>query len=106
MNISLLGTALMTLIAVGIFGRFALKAKQRNETLRHILAGISIIAFSFPMTFALTLLLIPFWSWLEDRYGIEAIGHSGPSEWCFAVVFFVCLSTLTCIYVFKRRHEN
>jgi hypothetical protein len=42
-----------------------------------------------PIAFIATILLIPLWSWIEKTYGIESIGHSGPSDWCFYVVYGV-----------------
>jgi len=42
-----------------------------------------------PIAFIGTILLIPLWSWNEKTYGVESIGHSGPSDWCFYVVYGV-----------------
>jgi hypothetical protein len=36
-----------------------------------------------------TILLLPVWSWVESRYGIESVGHSGPADWCFFVTYAV-----------------
>ena len=49
---------------------------------------------SLPIAFFTTILLIPLWSWIEAKYGIESIGHSGPAGWCYATVYttFVLLS--------------
>ncbi|MBB1519309.1 hypothetical protein [Aquipseudomonas guryensis] len=33
----------------------------------------------------LTLLLLPLWGWLDNRIGIEALGHSGPAPWCYGL---------------------
>ena len=42
-----------------------------------------------PIAFIVTILLSPLWSWIEATYGIESIGHSGPSDWCFYAVYGV-----------------
>jgi hypothetical protein len=42
-----------------------------------------------PIAFIVTILLSPLWSWIEATYGIESIGHSGPSDWCFYTVYGV-----------------
>jgi len=55
--------------------------------LRYFLAGLAILIVCMPMAFIVTMLLIPLWSWIEKTYGIESIGHSGPSDWCFYVVY-------------------
>lgn len=33
----------------------------------------------------LTLMLLPLWGWLDTRFGIEALGHSGPAPWCYGL---------------------
>jgi len=56
-----------------------------------------------PIAFLITMLLIPLWSWIEATYGIESIGHSGPSDWCFYLVYGVT-STVAFVFVhFIRR---
>ena len=50
-----------------------------------IVFGILIVCL--PPAFVLTFLLSPLWSWIEATYGIESIGHSGPSDWCFELVY-------------------
>ena len=44
-----------------------------------------------PVTFFATIALLPLWSEIERRYGIESVGHSGPADWCFWVVFVIYL---------------
>lgn len=39
-----------------------------------------------------TLLALPLWSWIEARWGIEAVGHSGPAEWCYVAAWLVLLA--------------
>ena len=48
---------------------------------------VAIVLIGVPITFAATFALLPLWSMIERRYGIESVGHSGPSDWCFWVVF-------------------
>ena len=50
-----------------------------------IIPGVLIACL--PIAFIVTFLLSPLWSWIEATYGIESIGHSGPSDWCFYVVY-------------------
>jgi hypothetical protein len=47
-----------------------------------------------PAASIVTLLLYPLWSWIEATYGIESVGHSGPADWCFMVVYGVFLAAL------------
>ena len=52
---------------------------------------IAIVVLGVPITFAVTIALMPLWSMIERRYGIESVGHSGPADWCFWVVFVIYL---------------
>jgi hypothetical protein len=38
-----------------------------------------------------TLALLPLWRAVEARWGIESVGHSGPADWCFELVYVVWL---------------
>lgn len=60
---------------------------RRNPVLR--LLGH--LAWVVPAGPVLTLLLDPFWSWLETATGWESIGHSGPAGWCFLAVWAALL---------------
>ena len=68
--------------------------------MRHIwhrlAATVVIVVIGIPVTFAATFALTPVWSRIEARYGIESIGHSGPSDWCFGAVFgvYLCVAAL------------
>jgi hypothetical protein len=55
-----------------------------------------IVVIGLPITFAATFGLTPVWSMVELRYGIESVGHSGPSDWCFGLVFgvYLCLAAM------------
>jgi hypothetical protein len=46
-----------------------------------------------PLATVTTLLLLPFWSWVEATFAVEAVGHSGPADWCYwtAYVLWVAL---------------
>jgi hypothetical protein len=39
----------------------------------------------------LTILLLPFWTWIEVRFGIESVGHSGPADWCYWTTYAACI---------------
>ena len=55
-------------------------------------AGIALVICLIvaPVAFAVTIRLLPLWSWIEAKFSIEAIGHSGPAGWCyFAVYIFI-----------------
>ena len=54
---------------------------------RHLALALGIAAVCLPAAFLLTFLLLPLWSWIEATYKIESVGHSGPADWCFWVVY-------------------
>ena len=49
----------------------------------------AVLIACLPIAIMVTFLLSPLWSWIEATYGIESIGHSGPSDWCFYAVYVV-----------------
>jgi len=52
---------------------------------------VAIVVLGVPVTLYLTIALLPLWGAIERRYGIESVGHSGPADWCFWVVFALYL---------------
>lgn len=72
-------------------GRRYLRARS---TLGYVILLVAVLLAATFLGVLLTLLLVPFWRWLEATYGVESIGHSGPAEWCYVAAFLVCLLTL------------
>ena len=75
---------------------------------KHALIVIGIVVGTLPAAFLITFLLAPLWSWIEATNGIESIGHSGPADWCFYLVWFLLLSPSLGIYglLVTRKHRN
>jgi hypothetical protein len=69
-----------------------------------MLAGLGVLVVCMPAAFILTFLLSPLWSWIEAKYGIESIGHSGPSDWCFYVVYGVVAAAALSVVALVRRY--
>jgi len=57
--------------------------------LKLILGLLLALAGTLFVAFWVTIFLAPVWRWIERDFGVEAIGHSGPAEWCFLLVFAV-----------------
>ncbi len=55
--------------------------------MRRALAALGLLALWLPASAVVTLVLLPLWRVVEERAGIESIGHSGPAGWCFIAVF-------------------
>lgn len=73
---------------------------------RAVLLLMVIVLLSMPVTVVLTIVLLPLWSAIERRWGIESVGHSGPSEWCFWLVFAICIATFTVVARTIRRSNR
>jgi hypothetical protein len=70
-------------------------ARPRAATI----AGI--IVLNVPVAFVLTMMLVPLWSAIERRWGIESVGHSGPAPGCYSAVF-VCVAALSIgVYLYR-----
>lgn len=60
-----------------------------------------------PVAFIVTFLMSPFWGWYRARTGIESLGHSGPSDWCFALTYVVVVivAIVLTVTAFGRRRS-
>jgi len=77
------------------------------RSLRYFLAGLAVLVVCMPIAFLITMLLIPLWSWIEATYGIESIGHSGPSDWCFYLVYGLTAATALIVsYLIRRSYRR
>ena len=62
-----------------------------------VLLGLAAV----PVAAIATMLLYPLWSWIEATYGIESIGHSGPADWCFMLIYGLLLAVLL-LFLWRR----
>jgi hypothetical protein len=70
---------------------------------RAVLLLVAIVVVSMPVTFVVTILLMPLWSAIERHWGIESVGHSGPADWCFWLVFATSIMMFTLVARRLRR---
>ena len=68
--------------------------------IKFALGLILVIVSALFLAFWVTILLVPLWRWIEADFGIESIGHSGPAEWCFYLVFATLMAPA--LYFFWR----
>jgi formate-dependent nitrite reductase membrane component NrfD len=106
MNVPILVTALAAAVLLVAFAALIIKSRSKSRTRAHIAAGVTIIVISLPIAFWSTIMLLPLWGWIEDRYGIESVGHSGPADWCFSVVFLIVIVILTGLYMYAFRRVD
>jgi NADH:ubiquinone oxidoreductase subunit 5 (subunit L)/multisubunit Na+/H+ antiporter MnhA subunit len=59
--------------------------------LRSVGIALAICIVAAPIAIVGTIAFIPFWSWIESRFEIESIGHSGPAEWCYLATYIIIL---------------
>jgi hypothetical protein len=59
--------------------------------MRVLAMWVTLAVVGVPVTFFLTIALLPLWGAIERRFGIESVGHSGPAGWCFWAVFLLYL---------------
>jgi len=71
-----------------------------------ILSITTIIIISAPLSIFITILLYPFWSWLESSTGIESLGHSGPAEWCYVSIFLLLITISILILIIYRQSKK
>lgn len=61
------------------------------KLLKWMAALLGLAALCLPLAGIATILMMPLWSWIEARFGIESVGHSGPADWCFELTYAVLL---------------
>ena len=72
---------------------------------RTVLTMLGIILVSVPLSIAVTILSFPIWSWFEASTGIESVGHSGPTGWCYLVTFLIAFA-ITALVSFRSRRGD
>ena len=72
---------------------------------RALLLVVVVLLMSAPASIVITLFLLPLWSWVEDASGVESIGHSGPAEWCYLVIF-LALTGGSLLGLWRLRHHQ
>jgi len=54
----------------------------------------------------LTIALLPLWSHIEAQYGIESVGHSGPSDWCFELTYVLVVAVVGASFAAVTRRSR
>jgi hypothetical protein len=65
--------------------------------------SLALLLLCVPLAAALTIALFPVWSWLEARFAVESVGHSGPAEWCYGVVYAGCVIVIASAVQWSKR---
>lgn len=76
------------------------------ERLSGALLGLGVCLLAIPVTVLATILLMPVWSWLESSFTIEAVGHSGPAEWCYLFTYFIIVTFAGVFWSIRRQRQE
>jgi H+/Cl- antiporter ClcA len=71
---------------------FMMFLQGKKDIIITAFAGLGIALLSIPVALLVTIMLVPFWSWLEAETGFESLGHSGPAGWCYLVIYLLVVS--------------
>jgi hypothetical protein len=71
------------------------------------LTSVGLLVLLLPTAVVFTIMLFPLWSWIEDSFGIESVGHSGPADWCYLLVFgLLVVTVIPGFWILRRRHRQ
>jgi hypothetical protein len=57
--------------------------------MKKAVAVLAAIVGGFLLSFVTAILTARFWGWFEARTGIESLGHSGPADWVYILLWVV-----------------
>jgi hypothetical protein len=62
--------------------------------MKKVIALVAAILGGFVLSIVTAILTARFWGWFEDRTGIESLGHSGPADWVYILLWVVWTTIL------------
>jgi hypothetical protein len=80
--------------------------KQPSDSIRTLMVSLALLVLCVPLAAAVTIALLPVWSWLEATLAIESVGHSGPADWCYGVVYVGCMTVIASGVLWGRRRAR
>ena len=98
--------ALVTGLIIGIRGISGIRNINISRSFSFVFTLFLMIVITVPLSIIVTILLVPLWSWFEASTGIESLGHSGPAEWCYAIVFFLVAAAAAIIFMVRRHRRK
>ena len=96
----------VTGLSASIWGFNSLRKIKMKRPLGMVLSLLIIIIIAVPLSIIVTIVLSPFWSWFEGSSGIESLGHSGPAEWCYLVIYLLLVGVITAVYLIYQRGKK
>jgi hypothetical protein len=77
-----------------------------KRALTAIALALLFAAAALPLSAIMTLALLPLWRVIEERYGIESVGHSGPADWCFILIYALWISAGAIVWLIGLRRRR
>jgi hypothetical protein len=77
-----------------------------KRALTTVALALLFAAAALPLSAVTTLALLPFWRLVEERYGIESVGHSGPADWCFILIYALWLTAGAAVFALRVRRKR
>jgi len=77
-----------------------------KRALTTIALALLFAAAALPLSAIMTLALLPLWRVVEERYGIESVGHSGPADWCFILIYALWLTAGAVVFALRVRRRR
>ena len=78
-----------------------------KRVLGYLAAVLGVLVLSVPLAFVGTFLLLPLWRWIEATYQIESVGHSGPADWCFELIYtLLVILCLGALWLIRRKSHQ
>jgi len=97
----------VTGLSASIWGFNSLRKIKMKRPFGTVPSLLIIIIIAVPLSIVVTIVLSPFWSWFETSTGIESLGHSGPAEWCYLVIFLLLVTVITvALLIYQRRKKK
>jgi hypothetical protein len=70
-----------------------------------VLGAIAMLLLALPVSLFATVLLLPLWRWIEANVHVEAVGHSGPADWCFVATYVVLTAAGGLVWFYRTRRN-
>lgn len=75
--------------------------------LKSALIAIVFLIVMMPLAALLAFLSLPLLRWLESHFEIEVVGHSGPAELVFLVIYFaLVIAGVVIFYIAGQTNNN
>jgi hypothetical protein len=73
--------------------------------MRRTIGYALLLLIALPIAAVVTLMALPLWRLIEQRTGIECVGHSGPAGWCYCVTYALLVAVGVAL-LFLRAARN